>query len=143
MVVFDRLLLVACLSIVIALILYFFYWNRFIAWTIGQALRILLWKQEGSSLWIEIGKKDLPSRLLDRCKCVHPLGSIHFSLIAGRILLKDIRYHSSNQTVKLVTAQIQWRYWIRRPTAQEDIGTTLGESKCPHWKLLRCTQRCI
>jgi hypothetical protein len=59
MVVFNRLLLVACLSIVVALILYFFYWNRFIAWIIGQALRILLWKQEGWSLWIEIGKNNL------------------------------------------------------------------------------------
>ena len=48
-------LLIACICIVIALVLYFFYWNRFIASLIGQAIRILYWNQEGSSIWVEIG----------------------------------------------------------------------------------------
>jgi len=57
-------------------------------------------------------------------------GSIHFSLIAGRILLKDVRYHSSNQTMKIVKAQIQWRYWIRRPTSEEELNAAReGEGK--------------
>lgn len=53
---FNQLLLIACICIVVALILYFFYWNRFIAFIIGQTIRILFWNQEGSSVWIEIGK---------------------------------------------------------------------------------------
>jgi hypothetical protein len=58
-------------------------------------------------------------------------GSIHFSLLAGRLLLKDVRYHSSNQTVKIVKGQIQWRYWIRRPTSEEEINTAReDECKC-------------
>jgi len=58
-------------------------------------------------------------------------GSIHFSLLAGRILLKDVRYHSSNQTMKIVKGQIQWRYWIRRPTSEEEINSARGEEcKC-------------
>ncbi|PPQ67263.1 hypothetical protein CVT25_005847 [Psilocybe cyanescens] len=96
-------LLGICISIVVALILYFFYWNRFIAFAIGQTIRILFWNQEGPSIWIDIG-------------------SIHFSLLAGRILLKDVRYHSSNQTIKAVKGQIQWRYWIRRPTSDDEIN---------------------
>lgn len=55
------------------------------------------------------------------------LGSIHFSLLTGRILLKDVRYHSSNQTIKLVKGQIQWRYWIRRPTSEEELKSVRGE----------------
>jgi hypothetical protein len=55
------------------------------------------------------------------------LGSIHFSLLTGRILLKDVRYHSSNQTIKLVKGQIQWRYWIRRPTSEEELNSVRGE----------------
>ena len=55
------------------------------------------------------------------------LGSIHFSLLTGRILLKDVRYHSSNQTIKVVTGQLQWRYWTRRPTSEEDLNSTRGE----------------
>lgn len=56
MIEFNRLLLIACICIVVALILYFFYWNRFIAFVIGRAIRILYWNQEGSSIWVEIGK---------------------------------------------------------------------------------------
>ena len=51
----NYLLLVACLCILVALILYFFYWNRFIASVIGQTIRILYWNQESSSVWVEIG----------------------------------------------------------------------------------------
>ncbi|KAF8973209.1 hypothetical protein BDZ97DRAFT_665381 [Flammula alnicola] len=105
---FNRLLLIACICIVVALILYFFYWNRFIAFIIGQTIRILFRNQEGSSLWIEIG-------------------SIHFSLLTGRILLKDVRYHSSNQTIKMVTGEVQWRYWIRYPTSEEETNPIRGE----------------
>jgi len=55
MAMLNYLLLVACLCIVVALILYFFYWNRFIASIIGQIIRILYWNQESSSIWVEIG----------------------------------------------------------------------------------------
>lgn len=53
-------------------------------------------------------------------------GSIHFSILTGRILLKDVHYHSSNQTAKIVKAQVAWRYWIRRPTKENEIGLSLG-----------------
>ncbi|KAF9475774.1 hypothetical protein BDN70DRAFT_996181 [Pholiota conissans] len=119
MVEFNRLLLVACISVVVALILYFFYWNRFLGFIIGQTIRVLLWNQDGSSLWVEIG-------------------SIHFSLLTGRILLKDIRYHSSNQTIKIVTGQIQWRYWTRYPTTEEEIDSIRGDDTKSSARLLSC-----
>lgn len=49
-------------------------------------------------------------------------GSIHFSVLAGRILIKDLRYHSSNQTFRIVKGQISWRYWLRRPAEEEDLS---------------------
>ncbi|KAF6761220.1 hypothetical protein DFP72DRAFT_34729 [Ephemerocybe angulata] len=104
----TRLLLVICICIIVALIIYFFYWNRCLAFIIGQLIRLLYWNQEASSIWVEIG-------------------SIHFSLLAGRILFKDFAYHSSNQTIKIVKGQIQWRYWIRVPTGEEDINSSRGE----------------
>ncbi|RDB25364.1 Protein CSF1 [Hypsizygus marmoreus] len=104
---FNKLLLVSCVCIVVALILYFFHWNRFVGFLIGRFIRLMYWNEEASSIWVEIG-------------------SIHFSLIAGRILLKDVSYHSSNQTVKIVKGQIQWRYWIRRPTTEDEIGINRG-----------------
>lgn len=49
-------------------------------------------------------------------------GSIHFSLLSGRVLLKDVRYHSSNQTIHVVKAQITWRYWLRTTATEHDLA---------------------
>ncbi|KAJ7783252.1 hypothetical protein B0H16DRAFT_1877649 [Mycena metata] len=109
---FDRLLLVGCVCLVVALVLYFFYWNRFIAFLLGLGFRVLYWNQGPFSIWLEIG-------------------SIHFSILTGRILFKDLRYHSSNQTIKIVRGSIEWRYWIRRPASGDDISPApaMGDSK--------------
>ncbi|XP_006461147.1 hypothetical protein AGABI2DRAFT_185437 [Agaricus bisporus var. bisporus H97] len=114
----DRLVLVACILIVLALIVYFFYWNRILGFMISCVLRILYWNQEASSCWIEIG-------------------SIHFSLLAGRILLKDVHYHSSNQTIRIVKSQIQWRYWIRRPMTADDLHVK-GDVHQNNYQLSSC-----
>ncbi|KIJ61338.1 hypothetical protein HYDPIDRAFT_177084 [Hydnomerulius pinastri MD-312] len=87
-------LLVACICVLIAAILYTFYLNRLVAAVIGLLLRIRYWNQGGSSIWIQIGE----------------------------ILLKDVRYHSSNQTMKIVKAQIAWRYWLRVPATEDDLN---------------------
>ncbi|KAJ7072266.1 hypothetical protein C8F01DRAFT_1205872 [Mycena amicta] len=109
---FDKFLLIACICVVVTLILYFFYWNRFIALLLGLVFRVLYWKQGPFSVWLEIG-------------------SIHFSLLTGRILVKDFAYHSSNQTIRIVKGQIEWRYWIRRPASEHDIAPsrTMDDSK--------------
>ncbi|CDO69204.1 hypothetical protein BN946_scf185042.g106 [Trametes cinnabarina] len=95
--------LVALALIVIALVLYFFYWNRFFAFLFGLFARFALWNQGESSIWVE-------------------LGSIQFSILGGRILIKDLRYHSSNQTFRIVKGKISWRYWLRRPAEEEDLS---------------------
>ncbi|KAJ7084454.1 hypothetical protein B0H15DRAFT_940059 [Mycena belliarum] len=100
---FDKFLLIGCICVVISLVLYFFYWNRLIAFLLGLLFRFLYWNQGPFSIWLEIG-------------------SIHFSLLTGRILFKDVHYHSSNQTIKIVKGQIAWRYWIRKPSSGEDIA---------------------
>lgn len=53
---------------------------------------------------------------------IRTLGSIHISILAGRILVKDVAYHSSNQTVRIVKGQISWRYWIRVPADEDDLN---------------------
>lgn len=120
------LLLIACICIALATVLYLFYWNRFIAWIIGLVIRVLYWNQGASSIWLEIG-----ASFDDACRealvLTRLLGSIHFSILTGRILLKDIRYHSSNQTAKIVKGQIEWRYWIRRPMTEDELRVPLLE----------------
>jgi hypothetical protein len=46
--------------------------------------------------------------------------------LSGRILLKDFRYHSSNQSVKVVKVQLRWQYWIRFLTTSEHIQAGSG-----------------
>ncbi|KAI0633565.1 hypothetical protein C8Q77DRAFT_1157760 [Trametes polyzona] len=111
-------LVVLCLIVVI-LVFYLFYWNRFFAFLFTLLARFALWNQGESSIWIK-------------------LGSIHFSVLAGRILIKDLRYHSSNQTFRIVKGQISWRYWLRRPAEEEDLSharvigeDTPGKGKTP------------
>ncbi|KAG2364907.1 hypothetical protein BDR07DRAFT_1557955 [Suillus spraguei] len=96
-------LLVSCICVLIAAVFYTFYWNRIISGFISLLLRVKYWRQGGSSIWVHIG-------------------SIHFSILAGRILLKDVNYHSSNMTIKFVTAQISWRYWLRVPATEDDLN---------------------
>lgn len=95
-------LLVSCICVLVASILYTFYRNRLFAALIGLLLRIRFWDQQGSSVWVQIG-------------------SIHFSLLAGRILVKDLRYHSSNQTISVVKAQVTWRYWLRATATEDEL----------------------
>ena len=53
-------------------------------------------------------------------------GSFHVSLLAGRIFLKDFRYHSSNQTIKVVKVELRWQYWIRSLARSEDMQAQGG-----------------
>ncbi|KAH9935463.1 uncharacterized protein B0H18DRAFT_1114206 [Fomitopsis serialis] len=106
----NIVLLIACVCTVILLLLYLFYWNRVVALIISVILRVAFWNQAESSIWLDIG-------------------SIQFSVIAGRIAFKNLRYYSSNQTIRVVKGQISWRYWLRRPAEEDDLSHAhvLGE----------------
>ncbi|TBU47302.1 hypothetical protein BD309DRAFT_511415 [Dichomitus squalens] len=115
----NAVLLVVCICILLSAIFYLFFWNRFFAFVFSLILRLALWNQGESSLWLEFG-------------------AIHFSTLAGRILIKDLRYHSSNQTFRIVKVQLSWRYWLRRPAEEEDLSharvigeDTTGKSSSP------------
>ncbi|KAA1471307.1 hypothetical protein DENSPDRAFT_799140 [Dentipellis sp. KUC8613] len=98
----DWLFLIVTIVVVVALLLYLFFWNRVIGFLLSLALKVAYWNQGSASIWVDIG-------------------SIHFSLLAGRVIFKDLCYHSSNQTIKIVKGQVSWRYWIRAPTLEDDI----------------------
>ncbi|KAH9171981.1 hypothetical protein EDB89DRAFT_2174254 [Lactarius sanguifluus] len=103
----DQSFLVATILVVIALLFYVLYWNRLLALILSLVLRVVLWNKGGPSVWIQIG-------------------SLHISLLSGRILLKDFRYHSSNQSIKVVKVQLRWQYWVRALTASEHIQAHAG-----------------
>ncbi|KLO15399.1 hypothetical protein SCHPADRAFT_995885 [Schizopora paradoxa] len=96
----DVVLLVACVLVALAAVLYIFFWNKLFALILSFVIRLVCWTRSG--IWIEFG-------------------SVHLSLLAGRILLKNVRYHSSNQTFRIVKCQFSWRYWIRTVAEEEDL----------------------
>lgn len=49
-------LLAACIGIIIGSIIYFFYFNRLVAYLLGLAFRLSFWNQGASSVWLEIGE---------------------------------------------------------------------------------------
>src|SRR5579872_6295258 len=116
----DVVFLVVWILVILGLVLYLFYWNRVVGFLLSLLVRVVFWNQASESTWIDIGM------YLDRSLafvwkvpngCIFP-GSIQFSILAGRILFKDLRYHTSNQTIRLVKGQLSWRYWIRKPTEE-------------------------
>ena len=143
----NVVLLIICISIVIAVIAYLFYLNRFIGFLLGLVCRLAFWNSGETSIWVSIGTFAFCSTYLSTHASLRHnewdkrvyefefefvcgfLGSISFSILTGRISFKDLRYHSSNQTILAVKGQISWRYWIRAPAEEDDLihARVIGE----------------
>lgn len=54
------------------------------------------------------------------CLIKHILDSIRVSLLGGRILFKNLRYLSTNQSVSIVKGHISFRYWLFNARKAED-----------------------
>jgi hypothetical protein len=96
----------------------FFFWNRILGGIVGFVLRKYLWKTADGH--ISIGKCCLSDRgtAIDGvCK-----GSLQLSPLAGRILFKDVRYHSTNMSARVLLGHITWRYWKWRIRKEDSDG---------------------
>jgi hypothetical protein len=65
------------------------------------------------SFWIDAGK---PCNVLGERDCIYCSGpeSVHVSLLSGRVMLRDVKYYSANQTIRAVRCYVTWRYWLWR-----------------------------
>jgi hypothetical protein len=93
----------------------FFWWNRLLGAVIGWILRQALWRSQ--HVWISFGTVvKLASITVEPAaeKVNMPRSStesIQFSPLAGRILFKNLRYHSSNMSFRVLKGHITWRAW--------------------------------
>ncbi|RKF57814.1 putative fermentation associated protein [Erysiphe neolycopersici] len=66
--------------------------------------------------------------------------SFQFSILAGRIFFKELRYHGNNETILIQSGYITWRYWLRNvrqivinrgatPNARRNSKETEAENK--------------
>ncbi|KZO94333.1 hypothetical protein CALVIDRAFT_517511 [Calocera viscosa TUFC12733] len=97
----NWLLLVIAVVIVICVLFILFYWNRLLARVLSLLIRLRYWKS--TNTWIE-------------CE------SVQVSLLSGRLFLKDFRYYSRNQAVRVLKCHITWRYWFWR--TRDDVDDT-------------------
>ena len=52
--------------------------------------------------------------------------ALQFSLLAGRIFFKDLRYHGTNETILIHGGHVTWRYWLRKVRAVDCSTTRAG-----------------
>lgn len=74
-------------------ILFFFYFNLVFAILVSQLIRTYTWH---------------------RYRIHIELQSLQFSLLAGRVFFKSLRYHGENETILVHDGHITWQYWLRR-----------------------------
>ncbi|CAH7677657.1 hypothetical protein PPACK8108_LOCUS12834, partial [Phakopsora pachyrhizi] len=89
------LFLVHSLTVAIFIIFYLFYFNRVLGWLIAQVCNFYLRR--------------------NNYKATVEFEAIQVSPLAGRILFKNLRYHSVNQCLRILKAgHITCRYWYLR-----------------------------
>jgi hypothetical protein len=100
--------IIYCLGVIIAVVVYLFYFNRLVAQIISRVVRLYTWRMHRA--YFNIGKMSVMSmRML-----LIPSESIQFGVLAGRILFKNIKYVTENQSISILQGNITFRYWLKR-----------------------------
>lgn len=90
-------------------ILFLFYFNRLFASLVSYGIRAYTWH---------------------RYRVYIDVQALQFSLLAGRLFFKGLRYHGQNETVLIHDGYITWRYWLRHVQELDCKGSS-GVSKAP------------
>ena len=72
--------------------MFLFYFNRLFASLVSYGIRAYTWH---------------------RYRVYIDVQALQFSLLAGRIFFKGLRYHGKNETVLIHDGYITWKYWLR------------------------------
>lgn len=87
--------------------MFLFYFNRLFASLVSYGIRAYTWHRYRA--WIDFQ-------------------ALQFSLLAGRLFFKGLRYHGQNETVLIHDGYITWRYWLRH-VQQLDCKNSHGVSR--------------
>ncbi|WAR54812.1 hypothetical protein PtB15_4B430 [Puccinia triticina] len=99
---FNWLFLVESVTIAIVVIFYLFYFNRVLGWLVA-ALCNLYFRKYNYNASVEFE-------------------AIQLSLLSGRVLFRNARYHSINQSLRIVKGHLTCRYWYLRTQGVESDG---------------------
>lgn len=91
---------------------FLFYFNRLFATIVSYAIRTWTWHNYRVSIHI---------------------GSLQFSLLAGRVFFNNVRYQGSNETILISSGHVTWRYWLRKVQhvdSEDDKPSATGSLPC-------------
>ncbi|KAI9269315.1 hypothetical protein BDA99DRAFT_348390 [Phascolomyces articulosus] len=101
---------VYCLVVIVVVLFFLFYFNR----ALGQILTWLInqytWRRYNA--YIEVD-------------------SIRVTLLGARLLFKNLRYHSTNQSISIVKGHISIQYWLINVRKADSEKTDSSKSKLP------------
>jgi len=122
------------LGVTVLFVVYTLYWNRLLASVICFGLRLMTWDANTpGSFWIEAG--ELRNGVWDPIYVlISSTESAYISLLFGRIMLRDVKYYSANQTIRAVKCYVTWRYWLWRTRSRDENepdGPEEGTRMCP------------
>src|SRR5579859_5718207 len=107
----SRVFLVELILVVIVVIFLLFFFNRVFGFVVSYIIRTVTWHRHKAYVQID---------------------AIQFSFLAGRILFKNFRYQSRNQSIYILKGHITWRYWLRRVRIRENKQVkSLENAKLP------------
>lgn len=95
----NWLLLAELVAVVIAASAFLFYWNRLFGSVFAFLIRLIAWRKYNAYITV---------------------GSLQISPLAGRVAFRNVEYHSSNLSVRVLNGHITWRYWKLRVKQEDD-----------------------
>jgi hypothetical protein len=111
------LFVVYCLVVIVVVIFFSFYFNRVLGQVVTFLINQYTWRRYNA--YIEVGnfRLDLPN--LSSC-LIYYIDSIRVSVLGGRILFKNLRYLSTNQSISILKGHITVQYWLLNVRKSED-----------------------
>lgn len=100
-----RVFLIELIVVVVVVTFLLFFFNRVFGFCVSYLIRTYTWHRYKAYIHVE---------------------AIQLSFLAGRILFKNIRYQSRNQSIYILKGHITWRYWLRRTRVRENSQVKEG-----------------
>jgi len=95
----SRVFLLELIVVVIIVIFLLFFFNRVFGFVVSYIIRTVTWHRYKAHVHVE---------------------AIQLSFLAGRILFKNFRYQSRNQSIYVLKGHVTWGYWLRRVRVREN-----------------------
>ncbi|KAF9586262.1 hypothetical protein BGW38_007796 [Lunasporangiospora selenospora] len=91
--------LIYCLVVIFVAVFFLFYASRIFAQVLSKLIRWITWH---------------------RLKAYIEIESLQIAPLGGRILFKNVRYHSRNQSITILHGYITFRYWLWNVRTEDD-----------------------